>query len=95
MQNKKEKDMFCVHVLYVVISWNVPDTFFGKKYVLIQLRILRISIMLSQGINLRTSLASELLSRCRELSDVFCLISLQPLISHPPSHLFPLLPRST
>ena len=22
--------MFCVHVLYVVISWNVPDTFLGK-----------------------------------------------------------------
>ena len=61
MQNKKEKNMFCVHVLYVVISWNVPDTFLGKKYiyVVIQLRILRISIMLSQGINLRTSLAPE------------------------------------
>ena len=30
MQNKKEKNMFCVHVLYVVVLCNVPDTFLGK-----------------------------------------------------------------
>ena len=30
MQNKNEKNMFCVHVLYVVVLCNVPDTFLGK-----------------------------------------------------------------
>ena len=30
MQNKKEKNMFCIHVLYVVILCNVPDAFLGK-----------------------------------------------------------------
>ena len=30
MQNKKEKNMFCIHVLYVVILCNVKDTFLGK-----------------------------------------------------------------
>ena len=30
MQNKKEKNMFPVHVLYVVVLCNVPDTFLGK-----------------------------------------------------------------
>ena len=71
--------MCCVHVLYVVKLGNVSDTLFGENiYVLIQLRILRISIMLCQGMNLRTSLASEFLSRCWELSEVFFLINLQP-----------------
>ena len=31
MQNKKEKNMFCVHVLYVVVLCNVPDTFSLKN----------------------------------------------------------------
>ena len=31
MQNKKEKKLFCVHFLYVVILGNVADTLLGKN----------------------------------------------------------------
>ena len=66
------------------IHWQYKAKFqilFGEKYVLIQLRILRLSIMICRGIDLRTSLASKLLRIKR------CIFPYQPPASNKPPSL--------